>query len=428
MSNAATRAQNNIKAGVFVSIAILIGLSVVFILGNFKQYFQARAVEYNVTFPVAQGVGGLGEGSFVDIGGIQVGEVKSVALDYHSGEPVNLITVKFSVPADITIRSNAKVSVHSGLLSTSSWLSFSSMGDAAGVVEPGSTFMGSTMSMLESLMGGDAAESLTSTLESFATITNQIESNGELLKWLLGDEQADHVDSTVLVLQEAIEQGNAFLSKLNTDWANWSGDIDVVMAQAEDLAMSMQNVSNLINDNAGTYQEIVDNIDSTVVDVSSVAQQLRSTTMPKLEAFVDTAQTTLADVQKVVVDVKTRVGPWLADVDRTLANLMLASQQLNQLLTEVKASPWRLLYRPTDAQMGQELIYEASRNFVFGAADLKSAASSMQRLIDTRGAALASDDPQLELLRSNLLESAKRYQRAQDQLMGMLRGEGVTSP
>jgi hypothetical protein len=302
------------------------------------------------------------------------------------------------------------------------------MGDGDVVIEPGSTFMGSTMSMLESLMGGDAAASLTSTLESFATITNQIESNGELLKWLLGDEQASHVDSTVLVLQEAIEQGNAFLSKLNTDWVNWSGDIDVVMAQAEDLAMSMQNVSNLINDNAGTYQEIVDNIDSTVVDVSSVAQQLRSTTMPKLEAFVDTAQTTLADVQKVVVDVKTRVGPWLADVDRTLANLMLASQQLNQLLTEVKASPWRLLYRPTDAQMGQELIYEASRNFVFGAADLKSAASSMQRLIDTRGAALAADDPQLELLRSNLLESAKRYQRAQEQLMGMLRGEGVTSP
>ncbi|MDG2292482.1 MAG: hypothetical protein P8L37_07470, partial [Phycisphaerales bacterium] len=133
-------------------------------------------------------------------------------------------------------------------------------------------------------------------------------------------------------------------------------------------------------------------------------------------------------VQEVVVDVTTRAAPWLADINRTLANLMLASQQLNQLLTEVKASPWRLLYRPTDAQMGQELIYEASRNFVFGAADLKSAAEAVQRVIDAHGGALAPDDPQMERLRANLLDSANRYQRAQDQLMEVLRGEGDQSP
>ncbi|MCH2149393.1 MAG: hypothetical protein MK095_08165 [Phycisphaerales bacterium] len=428
MSTAATRAQNNIKAGVFVSIAILIGLSVIFILGDFKKLFQSAASEYNVTFPVSEGIAGLGEGSFVEIGGIQIGEVKSVTFKQGDAGPLKLINVRFAIPADIPVYSGAVVSVQSGMLSTSSWLNFSSMGEGGDALEPGSTFSGSTMSMLDTLMGSGPATSLSSVLESFAVITTQIESNGELLKWALGDDQAVQIDSTIMVLQEAIGQGNVFLSELNTDWANWSGDIDALMAQADDFALALQNVSNLINDNAGTYQEIVDNIDSTVVDVSSVAEQLRNTTWPKVEAFVDTAQTTLAEVEEVVLDVTTRAAPWLADINRTLANLMLASQQLNQLLTEVKTSPWRLLYRPTDAQMGQELIYEASRNFVFGAADLKSAAQAMQRVIDARGGALAPDDPQMEQLRTNLLDSANRYQRAQDQLMDVLRGEGDQSP
>ena len=75
MSSAATRSQNNIKAGIFVTVAIFIGLSVVFILGDFKRLFQATAAEYTAIFPVTQGVEGLGPGSFVNVGGIQVGEV-----------------------------------------------------------------------------------------------------------------------------------------------------------------------------------------------------------------------------------------------------------------------------------------------------------------------------------------------------------------
>ena len=142
-------------------------------------------------------------------------------------------------------------------------------------------------------------------------------------------------------------------------------------------------------------------------------------------ASSDTAQSTLLDVQTVVGDVKARSSVWIADLDRTLANVLLAAQQLNQLLGEVKTSPWRLLYRPTDTQLRQELIYSASRNFVFGAADLKSAAESMQRFIEAAGGAVDADDPQLEIIRRNLIDSARRYERAQEQMMDLLRDDTV---
>ena len=427
MSNAATRSQNNIKAGIFVTIAILIGLCVLFVLGDFKRLFQASMTQYTAIFPVTEGVQGLGPGSFVDVGGIQVGEVDSVALLNDADAPVRLIEVNFSIPAEFTVHDDAIVTIQSGLLSTSSWLSFSSMGEDGTVLEPGGMLEGSSLSMMDRLLGSGPAANMASTLESFATISNQLETNGELVKWVMGDESAARLDDTIISLQRAVEQGDAFLATLNADWASWSGDIDTLMAQADDFAQAMQNVSDLINENEDAFQSIVDDLESTMANADAVTETIRTSTWPKVEVFVDTAQSTLVDVQTVVSDVKARSSVWIADLDRTLANVLLAAQQLNQLLAEVKANPWRLLYRPTDKQLGQELIYEASRNFVFGAADLKSAAGAMERLLDSRGSSLTADDTQLEALRSNLLDSAARYQRAQEQLMELLQMSSPSS-
>jgi ABC-type transporter Mla subunit MlaD len=427
MSNAATRSQNNIKAGIFVTIAILIGLSVLFVLGDFKRLFQASMTQYTVIFPVTEGVQGLGQGSFVDVGGIQVGEVDSVALLNDVDSPVSLIEVAFSIPSEFMVHDDAIVSIQSGLLSTSSWLSFTSMGAGGTVLEPGGMLEGSSLSMMDRLLGSGPAANMASTLESFAAISGQLETNGELVKWVMGDESAARLDETIISLQSAVEQGDDFLATLNADWASWSGDIDTLMAQADDFAQALRNVSDLINENGDAFQHIVDDLESTMANVDSVSETLRTSTWPKVEVFVDTAQSTLLDVQTVVGDVKARSSVWIADLDRTLANVLLAAQQLNQLLGEVKANPWRLLYRPTDKQLGQELIYEASRNFVFGAADLKSAAGAMERLLDARGSSLAADDSQLEALRTNLMDSAERYQRAQEQLMELLQMSSPSS-
>ena len=420
MSNAATRSQNNIKAGIFVTLAILIGLCVLFVLGDFKQLFQQSMSQYRVVFPVAEGVQGLGPGSFVDVGGIQVGSVNAISLVNEDDSPITLIEVEFSIPSDFIVRDDAYVSIQSGLLSTSSWLSFKSMGEGGPVLEPEGMLRGSSMSMLDRLLGSGPAGDMASTLESFAAISNQLETNGELVKWAMGEDSASRLDETIVSLQSAMEQGDLFLNTLNADWASWSGDINTLLAQADDFAQALQNLSDLINDNGDAFQGIVDDLGSTMANADSVTETIRTSTWPKVEVFVDTAQATLLDLQTVIGDVKARSGVWLADVDRSLANVLLASQQLNQLLGEVKTSPWRLLYRPTDKELGQELIYEASRNFVFGAADLKSAAGAMQRLVDARGSSLTADDAQLEALRSNLMDSAERYQRAQEQLMELL--------
>jgi hypothetical protein len=95
-------------------------------------------------------------------------------------------------------------------------------------------------------------------------------------------------------------------------------------------------------------------------------------------------------------------------------------------MQEARNAPWRLLYQPSELEVTNELLYEASRNFVFGAADLKSAAASMDRLVNARGDELSTDMRDFKLVRDNLNAAVSRYERAQTQLSQVL--QGTTTP
>lgn len=409
MSSQSLRSQNNIKAGIFVSVSLLIGLCVIFVLGDFIRLFGPSKVEYTVSYHVADGVGALGAGSFVKVGGIIVGEVQEVGFEIDGTKPLTEIDVVFAIPAEMAVRSDAKLSVESGLLSSDAWLSFSSLGTEGTVLEPGTRFKGVSMSMLSRLLGAEGSDSLTNSLASIESITERLEENGALLKWVLGHESAVTVDEAIVKFKSVLVEGESFLKTLNGDWENWSKDIDLLMAEAEGLSQAIGKMATLVNEEEGEFDRIVQNLDSTLASAAIVA---------------DKAVVVVDDVQVIIADLKANSGIWIEDISTMLANLTLSSQQLTQLLAEVTASPWRLLYRPTDKQYSQELIYEASRNFVFGAADLKAAAGSMQRLLEARGDTMQADDEQYKVMRQNLIDSADRYQRAQEQLMELLRGGG----
>ena len=48
----------------------------------------------------------------------------------------------------------------------------------------------------------------------------------------------------------------------------------------------------------------------------------------------------------------------------------------------------------------------------------------MHRLLDARGDQLGPDDEDFQFIRQNLIDSFQRYERAQQQLMEILRGDG----
>jgi len=146
--------------------------------------------------------------------------------------------------------------------------------------------------------------------------------------------------------------------------------------------------------------------------IGEASAQQATAGLTDLNASLRSARTTLEALES-------RWPLWSSAVGTTLANLDLTGQQLNLMVQELRNSPWRLLYRPTADEAQSEMLYEASRNFVFGAADLRSAVQSLDRLVEQHGA----DAQQLEayaLLQKNLDAASKRYSRAEQQLNQVL--------
>ena len=166
-----------------------------------------------------------------------------------------------------------------------------------------------------------------------------------------------------------------------------------------------------------------DGITAIVSDVERISEQARSVWVPQLNKIFASGEDTLVEAQQLLTEINAHAPLMLDNLGDTMANLNIGSQQLNRAIADVAASPWRLLYRPTDQEFSNELLYEAARNFAFGTADLKSATHSMQRLLEIRGDQLQADDQSLLLIRDNLVESFRRYEHAQQQLMEILRGE-----
>ena len=362
-------ASQNIKAGSFVLAGVVLAIASVFVLSNtWASIFGSPMNTYSVTYPVLEGVGYLATGSPVRIGGISAGTIDGVHLD-QTGAPVESIAVTFTLPADIELFSNAVILVKSALVGNTSSLDIVSVGFDAARTPPGargasgtSVAAGGTLTgtlsggLLGALLGPAGANSTTSTLTNIEAISAKLRRNGELLPWALGDSAASSVTTGMT-------------------------DMGTIMQR---LSTNGEVLTWLLGESSST----------------SVRDALAS------------AHDTLGSLQA-------HWPLWAEAIGTTLANLDLTGQQLNLMVQELRNSPWRLLYRPTAQEASNELLYEASRNFVFGAADLKSAVTGMDRLVEKHGEASAAQ-PAFALLRENLLQAAKRYERAEQQLMQVL--------
>ena len=454
MSNDSLRQANNMKAGIFVTLALIVGLVVIFMLGDlWTKVFGPSLVSYRTTFSVVDGVGYLQTGSEVRVGGIKVGQVDQVSFETASDKPVEVIDVTFSIPADIALYSNAVATIKNGLISADSAISISSVGFDAGnkpwdskkapgmLLKPGESFDGtgstgmlgsllgpessehvaSTLinvdeiseklngqgGMFEALLGAQADADLDQTLANFSDISTRLKTDGYILQWVLGAPSSEEV-------RRALSNIDAMIADAEDRWSSsWSNEISSTLSN---LDSTMERVNRIVSDNEEKLNAIV----SDVADFTRTANDEWSS---KVTAILDSGSSALINLDTVIADVENQSPLMLQNLGQTLANLNVGSQQLNRAIAEISSSPWRLLYRPTDKEYGNELLYEAARNFSFGAADLRSATGSLQRLLEVRGDEVSADDEDLMMIRDNLVESFRRYERAQQQLMEILRGD-----
>ncbi len=418
MSSPLERARNNVRAGVFVTVTLMVAIGLIIILTDIWDGLTRPVDRYTVTFDVVSGVRDLGEGADVRIGGLAMGKVLGVEPRIQSGETFDKIDVDFSIYRPAVLYADAQILVTAPLIGADAWLDIPSVGTPEGGSFPEDGIAGiASIGALTSLLGASNAAkagSMISDAQQFTQFLATVDDEYEQRVVPILD-NVDSAATDIAALSKTIRQDN---------WPSWSASVDNVMDWANSTTGTLdeifENGRGILADNRPKINTTVDNLQASSETVREVTQRFNDQTLAKIHELLDTGQSAMDNAVAVLEDANREFDGWVPDISDTLANARLTAQQLKLTAIEVRRSPWKLLHRPTPTEVEHELLYAAARSFALAASDLKAASESVRRVLDDHSDQIAADPQTAERLNTYLLDSLSNYEKVQQRLIDVL--------
>src|SRR4051794_36809828 len=374
--------RNAPLAGTFIVVrALIVGGLVTAIKdwGRFAEPTQVRSVRVKLT----DDIGGLRVGDELRIGGFKVGSVRSIEPSGMNGiEEVSLV-VTFTVPQKYVLREGTTVGVQSNLT--------------------GST----VLNILDMGRGKPLADD--------AVLAGIGDPKGRLFA-SLGDikiaETVEAFKKTAATATETIAQVKA---KIDPAYEKYAGI-------ADPAAQAATKVRDLIDEEKGDVKGTLANLNAasgTVKQKIPEAMDRLNSTLKKVEGSVDKLQTSLDDVKVALANAKDLTGSAKgvlvgnrSRLDAIFASVKTTSDNLKSASSEIRRSPWRLLYKPAKGEMANLNLYDAARQFAEGANDMNDAATALRDAL----AAKELDEKQLKGFVERLDKSFVSFQQVEKTL------------
>ncbi|MEE9130628.1 MAG: hypothetical protein V3T84_11470 [Phycisphaerales bacterium] len=418
MSSPQERARNNARAGVFVSVTLLLAVGVVIILTDVWETVTKQTDQYTVTFDVAGGVRNLKEGADVRVGGLGMGKVLAVEPRIHAGEAFDKIDVDFSIFQPAVLYADAQILVTSPLIGADAWLDIPSVGtpDSGSFPEDGIagiTGIGALTTILGPENAAKAGEMFNDAKEFTEFLATMPQEYDQRVVPIL--DNADSAAGDLAALTETIRQEN---------WPRWSASVDNVMDWANSTTGKLDEIfehgRGILADNRPKINTTIDNLKASSETVREVTDRVKEETVDRIHTLLDTGQSAMDTAVAVLEDVNREFDALVPDIRDTLANARLAAQQFKLTMIEVRRSPWKLIHRPSVNELEHELLYGAARSFALAASDLKAASESVRRVLDYHSDQMAADPQTAQRLNTFLLDSLSTYEKAQQDLIDVL--------
>lgn len=416
MPSPAERQRNNVRMGLFVSISILLAMGVLVTLTDAIDRFRTRTDQHTVRFSVQSGVGNLRPGSQVRVGGMSLGQVTNLTPQFSEDDGgFRFIDVQFDLDRQVKLRDDAVIMVSSPLIGTESWLDIPHVGE--GQLVNGVLRGVERVGMLTSLLGHESAAHAQRLIEhstSFAEFLASVRSE---------------YDSTVLPTLENVRETSDDVRQVvqlmrQDHFPQWAEMIESILRQGSDSAVRLDNLladsHAVVTENRGDLRSTIENVRGASEHWQEAANRINTETIDRVHALLDSGQRGLDEAEQALQTLRADYDGWAETLTQAMGRANLASQQLHLTMTEVRRSPWKVLYRPSEKELEHELLYEATRSFAVAAADLQAASASMQRVLDAHAETLDEDDVLLQRVRDNLLQPLERYELAQQQLLDVL--------
>jgi len=352
--------------------------------------------QYNVTFTVADGVGTLATGSKVQLGGVIIGQVNTVTPVVVKDEPTTNINVSFEIDKQFSLYSNASIQSRAGLLGSTGWLEISNVGNGE-IATSATQLLGSTETMMTQLLGRDAEVNISKSLKALRKITEALSNDGGALTMLLGQEESDSLNNAIQSAKSSLESLGAILESTGTAWPDWESSITTILTDSKALPARL---------------------DSTLKSVQEMVQDVRTNILPDVEQSMQSLKAAMQNLEAMSSTYKKSSPQWASKISNIIQNANQISERAERAIDEISASPWRLLYRPTDREIAYEQLQAASWQLLTALSDLKESASMLQEASVSPNAPVDAAS-----IAETLQESADAFEKARLKILEEMKQE-----
>ncbi len=440
---AAERGANNVKAGLFVVLSLVGMFLVVLFLSDSVKSFLRSQRSYTVLFDIEGGVKNLQPGGDVRLGGVTVGNVEAVRLvqispadaarlagrtgngDFKPVAPAYAVEVAFSLDERYVLHRDALLSISAPLVGSEVWIDVTSLGGLEPILTEDSPLLVRTgAGIVGQLLGPDAGRTIEDILADVREMTLTINGRGDAEGFRLG-EALDGVKRMIDEGQLAAASVREIAAEVRTEHLpQWTPRIDSILDRVDRAALrgeeAVGEVRELVARVDGAVERNESRIDAILTDAEAIAESMRTTTLPGLDARLAEAGPVLQSTGRSLDAAERMLSAAESDMLVTMTNIRLASQQASLLVEELRRSPWKALYRPQPGELDNELLYETARGLALAADRLESATARATRLMDEAGPVLQEDPELLGRIRAALGEPLRAYEEAQQRLLEVL--------
>jgi len=416
--------RDNFKAGVFVIVGVLLALVIVFILADFRKLIEQRQ-QVQVFYRLSDGIKGLKVGAEVALGNQAVGAISAIE-EVVDADRITGMRVTMDIPKRYQLRANAVVELVVPPLGSGTKLNIRSVGEgkpySAGTDLPGHVAGSDLTANLVKDIGilDEQRQQIREIIANIRELTQSLKTDvpkitrsvDELIEAAkpLPTEMRD----TVARFNEATADVKAMTASLKSKTETWFSRIDTISEKAGSAITTMDD---LIQSKKQAMGEAVDN-------VQQLTRKLNTETYQEIQTAIGKADAALASVKKAAEQLDVMATGQRPVLERAIANAQITTGQLKLAAIEIRRSPWRLFYKPGDAELETDNLYDAARSFALAAGSLDAAAQSLSTVTQARG----GSDPQVQGMIDQLEKLFGRFEQAEAGFWKALGDTSATKP
>lgn len=381
-----TAQKNNIIAGAFLVLTLLLAVATSVVLSGLS---LERSNTYTARFDMETGAPGVKPGSAVTVAGVEAGRVTQIRFASDADGRTSGIDVVFELSRDVPLGQDAEVLLEKPLIGALSSLNIADVG--RGEPAEGSLLRGSSTPpgfLSDAGYGDEQRNQLQRILGNADQLTADMGA--------MADAWSGNADPLAQDVRAAAESLRATLERIDSRMPEWDEGVTETIETTRVFA--------------GDLDQLGKDADARVTQagifIDDLSERL-AVTAPKIDQAADDAAAITSTVRATL----DREGPALR---RLMSNLLVMSEQAALTAQEVRAEPWRVLFRPGTKELEKQLLYDATRSLATSVARLSDAAEAL---------AVAPNEQAATELQSEIDATRAKLEEAADELFERLKAQ-----